>query len=85
MTKVTFIDAAGELGLPRNPDYNGEHQAGAGYYQRNIHKGRRVSTADAFLRPALKRPGVVIRTEAQASQILIREGRAVGLRYLRGP
>ena len=80
-----FIDAAGELGLPRNPDYNGEHQAGAGYYQRNIHKGRRVSTADAFLRPALKRPGVVIRTEAQASQILIREGRAVGLRYLRGP
>ena len=44
-----FITGATELGIPRNDDYNGAAQEGAGYFQRNIYKGRRVSAADAFL------------------------------------
>ena len=43
-----LIDAAGGLGIPRNPDYNSGFQFGAGYYQRFINQGRRVSAAEAF-------------------------------------
>ncbi|MCB1739708.1 MAG: GMC family oxidoreductase N-terminal domain-containing protein [Gammaproteobacteria bacterium] len=79
-----FIAAAGSLGIPRNPDYNAGTQFGAGYYQRFIHRGRRVSAADAFLRPALRRGGVVVRDNAQVSRIEFDGLRATGLRYRRG-
>src|SRR5439155_23624547 len=44
-----FIQGAVELGIPRNPDYNGVSQLGINYAQRIIHKGYRVSAARAFL------------------------------------
>ena len=50
-----FIAGAMSLGIPRNPDYNGESQLGINYAQRAIHKGRRVSAARAFLHPAMTR------------------------------
>lgn len=81
-----FIHGAAELGIERNPDYNGAQQLGAGYFQRCIHRGRRVSTAQAFLHPALRRGRVDLRTQALATQILFDgpEGRrATGVRYLR--
>jgi choline dehydrogenase len=70
------------LGVPRNPDYNGASEAGVGYMQRLIHKGRRVSASHAFLRPAAKRPNLDIRCEAHTSQILFEGKRAVGVRYV---
>ena len=79
-----FIAAAGELGIPRNPDYNGARQEGAGYFQRNIFKGRRVSCADAFLHPAIRRGGVDLRIAAQATSILFEDRRAVGVRFDQG-
>ena len=79
-----FIAAAGELGIPRNPDYNGARQEGAGYFQRNIFKGRRVSCADAFLHPAIRRGGVDLRIAAQATGILFEDRRAVGVRFDQG-
>ena len=82
-----FIAGAGELGIPRNPDYNGERQEGAGYFQRNIHRGRRVSAAHAFLHPARRRGGVDLRVQAEAQSLLF-EGtdstRATGVRYRQG-
>ncbi|WP_295850529.1 GMC family oxidoreductase N-terminal domain-containing protein [uncultured Xylophilus sp.] len=74
--------ATEELGLPRNPDYNGAQQAGVGYFQRTIHRGRRMSTARTFLHPAQKRGrNLTVRTDAQATQIVLDGGRATGVRY----
>ncbi|NNF80330.1 MAG: choline dehydrogenase, partial [Rhizobiales bacterium] len=79
-----FIEGALELGIPRNPDYNGEVQDGAGYFQRTIHKGWRISSARAFLGSARKRPNVSIRTHAQATSIAFEGKRATGVRYVKG-
>lgn len=79
-----FIEGAVSLGIPRNPDYNGARQEGVGYYQRVIHRGLRVSSAKAFLRPAARRPNLSIRTEALVSRIEIADGRASAVRYARG-
>ena len=50
-----FIAAAASLGIPRNDDFNGERQEGTGYYRATAHRGRRRSTATAYLREAEKR------------------------------
>jgi choline dehydrogenase len=71
-------------GIPLNPDYNGAYQAGVGFYQRAIHRGRRVSAARAFLHPAMRRPNLAVRTHAQATAVLIEARRAVGVRYRHG-
>ena len=67
-----FIEGAVSLGIPRNPDYNGAVQEGVSYAQRTIHKGRRVSAATAFLRPAMKRGNLDVRTHAHATAIVLR-------------
>lgn len=76
-----FIASAREAGVPDNPDYNGARQEGAGYYQRWIYRGRRYSTARAFLRPALSRPNLTVKTDAQVTRILLEHKRAVGVAY----
>ncbi|MBX5088168.1 GMC family oxidoreductase [Rhizobium lentis] len=79
-----LIDAAVELGIPRNPDYNGASQDGAGYFQRTIYKGFRHSSARAFLRKAMKRGNVDVRTNSQATSIVFEGTRAVGVAYVVG-
>lgn len=76
-----FIRGTTELGIPRNADYNGAHQEGVGYFQRTIERGRRVSCADAFLHPAVRRGGVELRAQAHAEAILFEGRRATGVRY----
>ncbi|MDE2005506.1 MAG: GMC family oxidoreductase N-terminal domain-containing protein [Rhodospirillales bacterium] len=76
-----FIAGAVGLGIPRNPDYNGENQAGVGYFQRAIYRGYRHSAARVFLHPARRR-GVALRTHARAARILFEGGRAVGIEYI---
>ena len=80
-----FIEAAHQLGIPRNPDYNADTQTGVGYFQRWIQNGWRMSTARAFLRPAAKNKNVEIRTNAHATAILFEGKRASGIRYAQGP
>ena len=55
MSKL-FIEAGKEVGLPYNPDFNGAEQEGVGYAQVTIAKGKRNSTAQAYLKPARARP-----------------------------
>ncbi|WP_299361678.1 GMC family oxidoreductase N-terminal domain-containing protein [uncultured Paracoccus sp.] len=78
-----FIRGAVGTGIPRNEDYNGRTQEGVGYFQRIIHRGRRVSSARAFLIPALKRKNLTLRTNIRASRILFEGRRAVGVAALR--
>lgn len=74
-----FIEAAKAAGFEQNPDYNGERQDGFGYYQVNQKRGRRVSAAEAYLKPALNRPNLVVRTASHVTRILLDNKRAVGV------
>jgi choline dehydrogenase len=78
-----FLAAAQEIGLPRNEDFNGERQEGAGLYQLNQKNGERHSTAAAYLRPALRRENLTVVSHALATRILFAGSRAVGIEYVR--
>ena len=80
-----FIASAQAAGLPANPDYNGARQEGAGYYQRWIHKGWRISSARAFLSPAMGRRNLVVLTDARVVKVLLDGHRAVGVSITAGP
>ncbi len=82
-----FIEAAAGFGLPSHIDYNAASQKGAGYYQRWIQNGRRVSAARAFLKPARARAQtrLAVRTHAQVTRILFEGKRAVGVQYQASP
>ncbi|MGN6534338.1 MAG: GMC family oxidoreductase [Mesorhizobium sp.] len=76
-----YLAAAGQAGLPLNPDFNGAAQEGVGVYQINTKDGRRMSAARAFLRPAMKRRNVRVETNTLATKILFEGKRAVGIEY----
>jgi choline dehydrogenase len=76
-----IIAGAGELGIPRNDDFNGAHQEGAGYYHLSTKGGRRCSTATAYLRPARRRANLRVETRARATRLLFDGKRADGVIY----
>jgi choline dehydrogenase len=78
------IAAAEEIGIPRNPDFNGSTQDGVGYYQLTTRQGFRCSTAAAYLRPARGRRNLAIATEAQAARVAFDGRRACGVAYRQG-
>ena len=78
---AAFIEAAAETGIPRNADFNGATQEGAGYFQTTTRHGRRASTAVAYLRPARSRTNLHIETAALAQRILFAGRRAVAVEY----
>lgn len=78
-----FLAGAEEIGIPRNPDFNGAVQEGAGLNQVTQENGRRVSAADAFLKPAMKRANLTVVTGAQATHVLLEKSRAVGIAFLK--
>lgn len=72
--------AAGEsLGLPRRADLNGPDQEGIGYFSHNIKRGRRQSAAEVFLKPAMRRANVAVRTGALVDRIVLDGQRASGV------
>jgi choline dehydrogenase len=79
-----FIDAGQQAGYRRNEDFNGESQAGFGFYQVTQKDGARCSTAVAYLGPARSRPNLDIVTGALVRRLLLKNGRAVGVAYARG-
>ena len=76
-----FMDACEEMGLPRNPDYNGASQEGVGFFQYALGDGRRMSTARAFLKPARARRNLQVVTRALTKWIIVEDGRATGVRF----
>ena len=74
-----FFQASAEAGLGGPGDYNGESQFGVHRSQQNIVQGRRFSAADAFLRPALKRPNLTLKLNAFVTRIVFDGDTAVGV------
>ncbi|MBX9591512.1 MAG: choline dehydrogenase [Hyphomonadaceae bacterium] len=78
-----FVDACVAAGIPRNGDFNGADQEGAGYFQLTNRNGRRCSAAVAYLRPARSRRNLHIITGALVHNIALDGRRATGVRYAR--
>ncbi|MGA2054489.1 MAG: choline dehydrogenase [Bradyrhizobium sp.] len=78
---AAFVEAAVEAGIPRNPDFNGATQEGAGFFQTTTKGGRRASTAVAYLRPAKTRSNLHVETSALGEKILFEGRRAVAVAY----
>lgn len=76
-----WVESAGTGGLARNDDFNGAEQEGAGLYQVTCRRGRRWSVADGYLRPALERDNLTVRTEALATSVVLDGNRATGVRH----
>lgn len=76
-----FLQDVAAAGQAPNPDFNGDTQQGSGLYQVTQKRGKRWSTASAFLRPALERPNLTVRTHALTTRVLVEAGRAVGVEY----
>jgi choline dehydrogenase len=77
-----WIRSAVASGLPASDDFNGADQFGAGRYQVTCRKGRRWSTHEAYLAPALSRPNLTLVTGALTSRVLLEGTRAVGVAYV---
>ncbi len=83
-----FVEAAKEMQIRENPDFNGERQEGAGLYQATqfhdkARNGERCSAAAAYLHPVRDRPNLTIITKAHATRIRFEGKRAVGVEYSR--
>ncbi|TXH36787.1 MAG: choline dehydrogenase [Rhodospirillaceae bacterium] len=78
------IAAAETCGVKRTEDFNGADQAGVGYYQLTTHRGRRMSTAVAYLKPARRRSNLTVITNAHATRLDFDGKRATGVTYRAG-
>ncbi len=78
---AAFIRAAAEAGYPLSSDVNGVQQEGFGRIDRTTRNGRRWSAARAYLRPALERPGLTVRSEALVQRVVFERSRAIGVQY----
>ena len=76
-----YIEACEAVGLPYNPDFNGETQEGAGTYQLTTRKGQRLSAARAFLWPATSRKNLTVEKAAFVTRVNIEGTRAVSVTY----
>ncbi|RYU09923.1 choline dehydrogenase [Nocardioides iriomotensis] len=79
-----FFEAAQQAGYPLTDDVNGYRQEGFARFDRNVHRGRRLSAARAYLHPVRSRKNLSVETLALATKVRFRGSRAVGVDYLRG-
>ena len=79
-----FFEAVEQAGYSRTDDVNGYRQEGFAAFDRNIHRGRRLSAARAYLHPVLNRPNLHVRCRALVHSILFEGQRATGVAFERG-
>jgi choline dehydrogenase-like flavoprotein len=79
-----FVEAAVEAGIPRNADFNGPIQEGAGIFQNTGYRGQRWSASRAFLRPAMKRKNLDVVTDHRVARLIVEGNRAAGIEVLDG-
>ncbi|MBX2883762.1 MAG: choline dehydrogenase [Granulosicoccus sp.] len=76
-----FIAGVAETGVPRSDDFNGSQQEGVGYFQLTTHKGRRCSSAAAYLRGIKSRPNLNITTNALTVRLGFQQNKAHSVEY----
>jgi choline dehydrogenase len=76
-------DAAAEMGIRKIPDFNTGDNEGVSYFHVNQKRGRRWSSARGFLKPALARPNLRLETRVLVDRLVIANGRATGVRFIR--
>lgn len=81
---AALIAAGAQAGYPQTDDFNGASQEGFGPYDLTIADGRRWSTAEAYLRPAMRRANLTVVTGARTTRIRVERGRATGVDYVVG-
>ena len=79
-----FIEAGVAAGYAETGDVNGYRQEGFGCLDMTVHKGRRWSAANAYLKPALSRRNLKVQSRARVHRILFEGKRAIGVAYQRG-
>ncbi|MFT6086738.1 MAG: choline dehydrogenase [Glaciecola sp.] len=79
-----FIDAGVDAGYLATEDYNGYQQEGFGAMHMTVKKGVRWSTANAYLRPAMQRDNLTVKTGIQVTKVLLEGKRAVGVELVEG-
>jgi choline dehydrogenase len=79
-----FIEAGRDAGYPVTSDVNGYQQEGFGRMDMTVHRGRRWSAANAYLRPARGRANLSVLTGSLVSRVIIERGAAVGVAYRHG-
>ena len=82
-TSHAFLRACQQVGIRQLADPNGEEQEGASLAPVTQKNGRRWSAADAYLRPAVKRPNLTVITGAHVSRLVFEGTRAVGVEYMK--
>ena len=78
-----FFEAVQQAGYPLTEDVNGYRQEGFAAFDRNVHDGRRLSAARAYLHPVMDRPNLTVETRAFTTRILFEGNRATGVEYAR--
>ncbi|MBT8249807.1 MAG: GMC family oxidoreductase N-terminal domain-containing protein, partial [Acidimicrobiia bacterium] len=76
-----LFEAVQQAGYPLTEDVNGYQQEGFARFDRNIHRGRRLSAARAYLHPVMERPNLTVKTSAFTEQINFDGNKARGVRY----
>ncbi|HMJ95493.1 MAG TPA: choline dehydrogenase [Thermoleophilaceae bacterium] len=78
-----FFEAVQQAGYPLTDDVNGYRQEGFAAFDRNVHDGKRLSAARAYLHPVMNRPNLTVETRAFVTKVRFEGGRAVGVEYSR--
>jgi choline dehydrogenase len=78
-----FFEAVQQAGFELTDDVNGYRQEGFAKFDRNVHDGRRLSAARAYLHPVMSRPNLTVETRAFTTRIVFEGNRAVGVEYAR--
>ena len=78
-----FVQACVNLGIPRNPKANAGFNDGVDFSMVTQRRGKRWSTASAYLKPAMKRPNLTVETGAHVSRVIIENSVARGVMYTR--
>ncbi len=78
---AAFLEAAEQAGYARTEDVNGFRQEGFARFDRNVHRGRRLSAARAYLHPVMRRPNLEVITRAHVTRILFDGTRATGVNF----
>ena len=81
---AAWLKAGEQAGYLRTDDVNGGQQEGFGRLDMTVGNGRRCSTANAYLRPAMRRPNLAVRPHAMVARIEFDGTRATGARYRLG-